>query len=202
MAHLTDWIMIAITIVYVIATIFICHANYKSAKASNDQLDEMKRQYEEKDRPFIDTELVYIRRVIYAIRFTNHGYYSARHVNINLSDEFLNSLQDNAIRTFLIKQKGKECIIGSGQHYDLYIADNSLKNNKNIKPVDGTITYESNGKKYESDIYIDLENYMTFFSTDTEMEIIAKAIEDNSKEINKVSGAIKNLNKTIENDKQ
>ena len=31
---MTDWIMIAITAVYVIATIFICIFNYRSAKAT------------------------------------------------------------------------------------------------------------------------------------------------------------------------
>ena len=40
---MTDWIMIAITAVYVIATIFICIFNYRSAKATREQLAESKR---------------------------------------------------------------------------------------------------------------------------------------------------------------
>lgn len=33
MPLITDWLMVVITFVYVIATIFICWANIKSAKA-------------------------------------------------------------------------------------------------------------------------------------------------------------------------
>ena len=44
---ITDWLMVGITAVYVIATIFIWIANYKSAQATHDQLEESKRQFEE-----------------------------------------------------------------------------------------------------------------------------------------------------------
>ena len=44
MSTITDWLMVIITFVYVIATIFICWANIKSAKASKEELTEMKRQ--------------------------------------------------------------------------------------------------------------------------------------------------------------
>lgn len=35
MPNITDWIMVAITAIYVIATIVICVFNYKTAKAAN-----------------------------------------------------------------------------------------------------------------------------------------------------------------------
>ena len=47
---MTDWLMVIITTVYVVATIAICVANFKSAKATKEQLDESKRQYEDKKR--------------------------------------------------------------------------------------------------------------------------------------------------------
>lgn len=50
MPTITDWLMVGITVVYVIATIFICVANIHSAKASQLQLLEMKREYEENQR--------------------------------------------------------------------------------------------------------------------------------------------------------
>ena len=43
---ITDWLMIVITAVYVIATIFICIANFKSANATREQVAEARRQYE------------------------------------------------------------------------------------------------------------------------------------------------------------
>ena len=43
---ITDWIMVLVTIVYVIATVFIFKANKKSAKAAEDQLQDTKDQME------------------------------------------------------------------------------------------------------------------------------------------------------------
>lgn len=50
MPNITDWLMVIITLVYVVATIFICRANLNSAKASHDQLEESKRQFRESKR--------------------------------------------------------------------------------------------------------------------------------------------------------
>ena len=45
-----DWMMVIITAVYVIATIFIMLANQKSAKSAKEQFAEMKREHEETSR--------------------------------------------------------------------------------------------------------------------------------------------------------
>ena len=47
---MTDWLMVIITAVYVVATIAICYFNAKSAKAAKDQLEESKKQYKEQNR--------------------------------------------------------------------------------------------------------------------------------------------------------
>lgn len=68
-----DWAMVIITAVYVVATIFICCANIKSAKASQAQLTEMQRQFAESNRPEIEVEFHYLRRTWYVVRFVNRG---------------------------------------------------------------------------------------------------------------------------------
>lgn len=45
-----DWALFWITLVYVIATCAICYFNYQSAKATREQVEEMKRQYEDEKR--------------------------------------------------------------------------------------------------------------------------------------------------------
>ena len=50
MPTITDWLMVGITLVYVIATIAIWFANYKSARATEKQLIESKRQFDETKR--------------------------------------------------------------------------------------------------------------------------------------------------------
>lgn len=47
---MADWLMVIITTVYVIATIFICIANFRSAKATRDQIAESQRQFDESRR--------------------------------------------------------------------------------------------------------------------------------------------------------
>lgn len=50
MPTITDWIMVAITFVYVVATIFICIFNGRSAKATRDQVKESQKQFHEAKR--------------------------------------------------------------------------------------------------------------------------------------------------------
>ena len=50
MPTITDWLMVTITAIYVVATIFICKANIKSAQTTKEQIEESKRQYEETKR--------------------------------------------------------------------------------------------------------------------------------------------------------
>lgn len=55
---MTDWLMVIITFIYVVATIVICIFNGKSAKESKEQIEESKRQYEETKRRYETTERI------------------------------------------------------------------------------------------------------------------------------------------------
>ena len=193
--------MVVITFVYVVATIFICWANIKSAKASKEELAEMKRQYAEENRPHIEVEFCYERRTWYIVRFINHGKLTAQHVKILLDEGFISSLPEQAFKDTLLKQTEKECIIGVGQHYDLYIASNELRGNPNMKPVTGKLSYQDESGKYESDIYIDLENYATFFSS-TSDDPMVKELKNIKKEIEGLKRAIVALDVSKKEDKQ
>ena len=189
MPTITDWLMVIITLVYVIATIFICMANIKSAKASKEELIEIKRQYNDENRPRIEVEFSYEQRVWYIVRFVNHGKQTAQNVKILFDEEFINSLPEQVFRDNLQKQKEKECIIGVEQCYDLYIGSNELRGNENMKPVTGKITYRDEKGTYESDIYIDIENYATFFSSTSEDPMV-KELKNIKKEIEGLKRAI------------
>lgn len=201
MPTITDWLMVIITLVYVIATIFICWANIKSAKASKEELAEMKRQYAEENRPHIEVEFCYERRTWYIVRFINHGKLTAQYVKILLDEGFISSLPEQAFKDILLKQREKECIIGVGQHYDLYIASNEFRGNPNMKPVMGKILYQDESSKYESDIYIDLENYATFFSS-TSDDPMVKELKNIKKEIEGLKSAIVALDVSKKEDTQ
>lgn len=201
MPTITDWLMVIITLVYVVATIFICWANIKSAKSSKEELAEMKRQYAEENRPRIEVEFCYEKRTWYIVRFVNHGKLTAQHVKIELDEDFIDSIPEQDFKNILRRQKNKECIIGVGQHYDLYISSNELRGNPNMKPVTGKFSYEDAEKRgYESEIYIDLEDYATFFSSTSE-EPIVKEIKNIKKEVEGLKRAVAALDYSAKEDK-
>ena len=60
MPTITDWLTVAITFIYVIATIIICVSNKKSADLSREALALSREQFEESSRlsviPFLQIE--------------------------------------------------------------------------------------------------------------------------------------------------
>lgn len=62
MEKMTDWIMVIITGIYVIATIVICKLNYEQIKLSQKQIEEMEREHNENfmfhNSPLIELEIV------------------------------------------------------------------------------------------------------------------------------------------------
>lgn len=179
-----------ITFVYVVATIFICWANISAAKASKAQLLEIRRQYQETNRPRIEVEFLFEHRLFYGFRFVNHGNETANHVRINLDEKFIESLQEPNIANWLLKQKGKECVIGAGQHYDLFFGTSDYLNNETKVPAQGIVHYSGAIQEYSSEFYIDLENYATIFSVNSDEEVLIEALKGCRKEITKVNEAL------------
>lgn len=136
------------------------------------------------NRPQIELEFHFVQKTWYIARFVNHGNLTAQHVVINIDQSFIDSLPEQPIQDQLNRIKGKECIIGVGQYYDLFVGSNKLRGNLNMKPLTGSIEYESQGKKYKSDLFVDLEHYMTFFSTTTDEEELLKSVRTIGNELN------------------
>ena len=169
-----------ITFVYVVATIAICVANIQSANASKKQLREMQKQYADENRPRIEVEFLYERQSFYGLRFINHGKETAQNVEIRLSDEFIDSLGNTNFSELLKKQKGKKCVIGVDQHYDL-----------DKIPASGTILYEDSSTKYQSDFNIDTENYATIFSFESDEEKLLKAMKEQTTQLKSIKEGIR-----------
>lgn len=146
-----------------ITTILMCIANYKSAKATREQVKEMQRQFEELNRPYINVEVSYVKSIFIALKFVNNGKSIANNVEIHFSKDFLNSLEDY-MKTMLEVDDKKTCIIGVNQSYIIYLGDyDHIKNNCKV-PASGDLIYYSNGKKYVEEFTIDLSKYKTFYS--------------------------------------
>ena len=169
-----------ITVVYVVATIAICIANIQSANASKKQLEEMQKQYAEENRPHIEVEFLFERRSFYGLRFINHGKSTAQNVEIQLSDAFIDSLG-----------KGKKCVIGVDQHYDLLFANDTYIQLPNKVPATGTVYYEDNGVNYQSEFDIDTEHYATIFFFESDEEKLLKEMKNQTAELKRMKESIR-----------
>lgn len=187
---MADWLMVVLTAIYVIATILICYFNYSSSKASREQTLEMKRQYDAENRPYITVELIYEKRSFYGLRLTNHGRRIANHVIIQFEQAFIDSLTESSFKLQMERQKGRECIIGIGQHYDLFFGTNEFRNTPNKIPISGCITYSDEKEVYSDTLYIDFNTYVTFFSVNSDSDDLLKEIKSQSKELKKVSESL------------
>ena len=192
---LTDWLMVIITFIYVIATIFICVFNAKAASAAKSQAEEMSRQFYAINRPLLSVELVHLRKAFYALRFTNNGNQTAFNTFFDINQDFIDNLSESKFKELLEKDKGKIRNIGVGQHYDLFFGTNEyLKQEKKI-PIIGRMHYSGvNNSIYAEDFSIEPEKYASFLTVDTD-------IDDLIKELKNQTTALKRIVNAIEKDK-
>ena len=188
---ITDWLMVIITLVYVVATIFICFANIQSAKSSKEQTKEMQRQFFAVNRPNISVEVVYIKKKFWALRFTNNGVQTAFNAKIVLDEKFISSTEEQ-VQPILRKNNGRVRTLGVNQSYDLYFGTNEYRELTPKANIKGQITYKGcNDSIYLEDFEIETENYATFFSVKSEMEEFLEKIAEQNKEL-------KNIRHTLE----
>ncbi len=187
MPTITDWLMVVITTVYVLATIFICRANIKSAEATREQVAESKREFDEENKAYITYELVLERWTLYGMRFTNHGKRVASHVQIIFKKSFIDSLIKTQFVEALSHLHEKECVIGVGQSIDVYFGEMEFRTNKEKFPIEGEIRYKDSKAEYRETFCIDFNKYSSVFSVDENMEDIRQEIEKQTEEIKRIS---------------
>ena len=190
---MAEWFLVAITAVYVVATIFISKHNNRTSRATLDMLEESKRQFNEENRPIITVELILEKRAFYAIRFTNNGKRSASHVRVEFQQVFLDSIIEAKTLTLLEVQKGRELVISVGQHYDLPIGTNRYFTHDKEMPVTGTLFYQHGAKMYKEPFSIDVVNYATFFSVKSETEDLIKKIDEQNKELKRIADTLNEI---------
>ena len=93
------------------------------------------------------------------------------------------------------QQESKECIIGAGQHYDLFLGRKALLAGKLTKQCTVTICYSSMDKTYEDHFSIDIANYMTFFSVNTYNDDVLSEMKEHTKELRQINRSIASLSR-------
>jgi cell division protein FtsL len=197
MPTITDWLMVAITLIYVVATIFICIANIQSAKASREQMEESKRQFYTINRPIVSVELVGLKRSFWVLKFTNHGNQTAFNTRIILDEQFIDSVEEKA-KPVLRKNSNKVRTIGVNQSYNLYFATNEYSEYRNKPNIKGKIIYNGwDSSIYAEDFEVEVENYATFFSTKSEIGDLNKKIEEQTRELEGIKNMLERIVTTI-----
>lgn len=103
----TDWLMVIITAVYVIVTILICIFNAKSTKAAYKQVEEIKEQYAEDNKPVLAV-YPFMKDKQLCFEIKNIGSRKALEVNVDFpKDNILTDLKKNWDR-FDLKLKNKD----------------------------------------------------------------------------------------------
>ena len=196
-----DWAMVWITLVYVVATIFICVANLRSAKATREQLAESKRQFDEENRAFITYSFIYEHKAIYGLRFTNNGKRVAKHIRVEFKQEFIDSLENDDWKKGIVLSRGKECILGIGQSFDIFFGGSKFCNNTNKTPIEGTIIYSDENNRFEEPFFIDFNNYPPIFTVDTDEEEIRVEIKKQTAELERIRKELQKMNQVKKQEK-
>lgn len=155
--------MVIITALYLSATIVMCVFNGKSAKAAKEQTQELKNQFYAVNRPVLIVDVASPRENLLALRLRNEGSQTAFKAEIKLEESFLNSLPEEQLKEYMIRETEKTRTVGVGQKYDLYFGAGEYIKDQHRAPIIGKIIYQGvNGMAYEDDFEIDIESYLTF----------------------------------------
>ena len=107
---ITDWLMVIITFVYVIATIFICIYNAKSVKAAKEQIEVTKNQirtmveqYNSVNRTLVSIHFDIIRSGLLCFIIENNGPLAAENVQVKINKEFIENIKNSNEKMFLEK---------------------------------------------------------------------------------------------------
>lgn len=184
-----DWVMVAITCVYVIATIAICYYNKKSADAANLQAEvaqlqmkEMLAQYKAVNRPIITIRFDVIRSGLMCFIVENEGPLPARNVIIKINQEFLDNIKDEKDKEWIEAMNTSDLFLASKQQ--LYFCLGGMPQFDNVSKVKAIFDITYNGV-FEEHIEIDIRQYRSTLIYNSALEDISKHLkqvkEDNKK---------------------
>ncbi len=177
--------MVIITVVYVVATIFICAANIKSARASKAQLAESQKQFKESNRPYVTCEYILTNRVVCGIRVCNHGNQVARNLRIKINKEFLDSIKENEFKNFQKINDSIYTVVGVGQVFDFYFS--SVADKPTEVPLVASVVYEGSIDSYEEFFEIDLAKQLPAESVESDVDKYIKLLKEQNQILSKIS---------------
>jgi hypothetical protein len=181
---MTDWLMVIITTIYVVATIVICYFNGKSAKAAKLQTEEMIRQYKMSNRPNVKIHFDIIRSGLLCFVLENEGAEPAHNVNVKINDLFINGMKSERERERIHRLSESQLYLASRQKIFILLGGQTQfsKLAQNVAEID--ISYD----EYCEHTSIDLNQYGMFLVYNSPSEDISqhlKKIQENEDRFHK-----------------
>lgn len=178
---MADWFMVAITAIYVVATIVICIFNGKSAKAAKEQTETAKQQiatmiqqYNESNRPIVVVRFEIIRSGLLCFVIENIGPVAAKDVRIQINEEFISNLEKVDKQTHLREESKATLFLSSRQRFYIMIGGQPEFSEIATETAKFNITY--NGK-YNEHTEIDLWQYRFMLVYNSELEDISQHLK-------------------------
>lgn len=197
------FIMALLTLVYVIATIFICIFNYKSAKATKEQTKEAYKQFVENTRAHIIPKIKELEGEMLCLVFENIGKEIATEVEIDVNEKWLKKLEQtktfpevaNSLRK--IKDKKLFLTVNQTMYYGLCVPGNGFDDFKKLgeEELIINIKYKTLNRIFEEKYSIPLNAYNYMVNQSDYARLTKKQIQE-TKNTNK---ELKNINNSIEN---
>ena len=191
MPTITDWLMVIITGIYVIATIAICWANIKSAKATREQVAEAKRQFEESNRAFVTVTFEIVRSGVLVLQIKNEGHRIAEKVKIRLSPEFIANLPDGFVKNHAEILCNTAFTLGIGQTKYLHLGGNLQLKDIAKELLSVEISYQDSFSEYNETSIIDLTQY--FWQL-----LYESPTADAYQEMKKISKELQSINRSLQ----
>ena len=88
----SDWVLVLLTLAYVVTTFFIVISNNRMADATRKQVHELQRQFQEQNRPHVCIGFESVRGGLICLSIENTGNSPARDVRVSINEEFMVSL--------------------------------------------------------------------------------------------------------------
>lgn len=190
MPSITDWLMVIITLVYVVATIFICVANVKSAKATREQLAESKRQFDEENRAFVTVTFDIVRSGLAVLCIENHGKQIANNVEIRIAPEFVDNMTDEGSKVRIQELCKASFTLGIGRKWYACLGSHIELGKLSEVPLTVDISYSDGQGEHKESTAIDLKQYLWSMIYDS-------TTEDAKQELAKMAKAIQSIEKKL-----
>ena len=201
MPTITDWLMVGITAVYVIATIAICWANIKSADATREQVAEAKRQFEEINRALVTVSFEIIKTGLAVLHIHNCGKRIAKNVKIEVSEDFLTNMADEQDRNGVERLCKSSFVLGIDQSWNICIGSHLQLEQMSKEKLSIHITYEDSMAAYDENTEIDLKQYFWALMYESPTEDLYQEVKKLTKSLHSIEKSIQKQTRLSEGGK-